>query len=326
MADSARRGAEAAGRAVRHVLEDPRLREKLPGGSLPLLGSGLVAAAVLLPGLPLIHGTIGVPWSVVMLAACVLLGAREWRAAGRPVPEPLARLAGMAEHPAFLPVFTALTLTFAFLTLGFGLVPLMWVVAAVVLGYVQWRVFKGSPAADPELRASPGTLRLKQWVLPAVGVCAVALLLTWGSGLRGFTSLGGFTFDRKYAGEVDGRGPSSGFQADRWDYGWQPGVSTTYSASAMSGRERSGAPLVVLCLLSLALLAAVPRARAAAPAVLPLVLAGVVTLWGLLGLSMRLGPLLFLAGAVAIDVALVRASRAPPSTPDADDTPGAARD
>jgi len=327
MAETARRGAEAAGRAVQNVLEDPRLRAKLPGGSLPLLGSGLVAAAVLLPGLPIISGGIGLPWSVVMVAGSVLLGAREWRAAGRPVPEPLSRLANMAEHPAFLPVFTALAVTFAFLSLGFGLVPLLWVVAAVVLGYVQWRVFEASSASDPELRGAPGAASLKRWVLPAAAVCALSLLFTWGSGLQGFTSLGGYGYDRKQIIEVDPQGRRTGVEYEQWDYGWRPGVSTRYSTYSMPGRARAGAPLVVVCLLSLALLVSVPRARAAAPVVLPPVLAGVVTLWGLLGLSSRLGPLLFLAGAVAIDVALFRAARATrerPETPDTSDTPGPA--
>ncbi|NTX34591.1 zinc ribbon domain-containing protein [Myxococcus sp. CA033] len=331
-AESARRTAESAGRAVQSILEDPRLRERLPGGSLPLLGSGLVAAAVLLPGLPIIGGSIGLPWSVTMLAGSILLGAREWSAAGRPVPPPLEKLAQVASHAAFLPLFTALAVTFAFLSLGFGLVPLVWVGAAVVLGYVQWRVFQASSASAPELRPSPEASRLKRWVCAGAAVCAVSLLFSWGTGMRSSTSLGGYGYDDKLVYEVDNTGRSTGHTYTDSRYTWKPGLTNTSSFFAKSGRARPGAPLVVLALMSLGLLAAVPRARDAVPPMLPYLLAGVVTLWGLLGLGLHAGPLLFLLGAVAIDVALVRAHRAassgagdaPPGGEDAPPGPGSA--
>ncbi|MFP2927124.1 hypothetical protein ACLESO_18370 [Pyxidicoccus sp. 3LG] len=305
-ADTARRTAEATGRAVQSLLEDPRLRERLPGGSLPLLGSGLVATAVLLPGLPIIGGTIGLPWSAVMLAGSVLLGAREWRAAGRPVPPALERLAQVASHPTFLPLFTGLTLTFAFLMLGYGLVPLLWLLAAVVLGYVQWRVFKALPASAPELRSRPGSTRFKQWVLAGAAACAVSLPMTWGAGVESRLSLGGYGYDVNRVHEVDVDGRSTGRSWDEWNYGWRPGISNTYHVYSQPGRARTGAPLAVMSLLAMALLGAVPRVRAAVPPLLPLALAGLLTVWGLLGLTASLGPALFLLGVLAIDVAVVR--------------------
>ncbi|MCP3139740.1 zinc ribbon domain-containing protein [Pyxidicoccus xibeiensis] len=308
-AEAARRTAEAAGRAVQSLLEDPRLRERLPGGSLPLLGSGLVAAAVLLPGLPMLAGTIGLPWSVVMLAGSVLLGAREWRAAGRPVAPPLERVVHVASHAAFLPLFTGLTLTFAFLKLGYGLVPLLWLLGAVVLGYVQWRVFRASSASAPELRPRPGAARFKRWVLAGAAACAVSLLFTWGVGLDSRLSLGGYGYERSTVHEVDQTGRSTGRSWDESNYGWRSGISNTYHVYSTSGRARVGAPLAVMSLLALALLAAVPRARAALSPLLPLALAGLLTLWGLLGLAMHLGPVLFLAGVLAIDAAVVREFR-----------------
>ncbi|WP_342376862.1 zinc ribbon domain-containing protein [Myxococcus stipitatus] len=323
-ADSARRTAEAAGHAVRTLLEDPRLRERLPGGSLPLLGSGLVASAVLLPILPVIGGGIGLPWSGVMLAGSVLLGAREWGAAGRPVPAPLEKLAHMASHPAFLPLFTALAFTFAFLSLSLGLVPLVWLGAAVVLGYVQWRVFQASAASAPELRPSPEATRLKRWVLAGAAVCALSMMFTWGSGMKLWTSLGGYGYQDRQVTEVDRSGRPTGYQYTESQYGWAPNLTQTTSFYATSGRSRSGAPLAVLALMSLALLAAVPRAREAVPSVLPFLLAGAVTVWGLLGLAAKPGPLLFLLGAAAIDVAWFRAHRAasaPESSPPEEQRP-----
>lgn len=305
-ADTARRTAEAAGRAVQSLLEDPRLRERLPGGSLPLLGSGLVAAAVLLPVLPFLAGTIGLSWSVVMLAGSVLLGAREWRAAGRPLPAPLARFALVAAHPAFLPLFTGLALTFAFLQLGLGLVPLLWVVAAVVLGYVQWRVFQASPASAPEPRPRPEAARFKRFVLAGVAACAVALLLPWGSGMKSWFSLGGYGYEVNRVTEVDQYNKPTGYSWDEWNYGWRPGASHTHTFYSTSGRARTGAPLAVMALLALGLLGAVPRARAAMPSLLPPVLAVLLTVWGLTGLAARVGPWLFLVGMLAVDVAVAR--------------------
>jgi hypothetical protein len=305
-ADTARRAAEATGRAVQNLLEDPRLRERLPGGSLPLLGSGLVAAAVLLPVLPMLGGTIGLPWSAVMLAGSVLLGAREWRAAGRPVPPLLERLAETAAHPAFLPLFTGLTLTFAFLSLSAGLIPLLWLVAAVVLGYVQWRVFQASSASAPELRPRPGAARFKRFVLAGTAVCALSLLFSWGSGVGGWASLGGYGYEVNRVTEVDRNGRSTGYAWNEWNYGWRSNPTYTPYVYRTSGRARAGAPLAVMSLLALALLAWVPRAKAAVAPLLPVGLAVLLTVWGLLGLSARLGPWLFLLGVLAIDVAVAR--------------------
>ncbi|MFP2907601.1 hypothetical protein ACLESD_21635 [Pyxidicoccus sp. 3LFB2] len=327
-ADTARRTAEAAGRAVQNLLEDPRLRERLPGGSLPLLGSGLVATAVLLPALPVVGGTIGLPWSLVMLAGSVLLGAREWRAAGRPVPPVLERLAQVASHPAFLPLFTGLTLTFAFLALGLGLVPVLWLAAAVVLGYVQWRVFQVSSASAPELRPHPGAARFKRFVLAGAAVCTLSLLFSWGAGVDSRLSLGGYGYEVSRVTEVDSSGRPTGASWDEWNYGWRSNITNTPYVYRTSGRVRAGAPLAVMSLLALALLALVPRARASVAPLLPLGLAALLTVWGLLGLSARLGPWLFLLGVLAIDVAVVREflqSRGAggPGTPGGSGTPGA---
>ncbi|NMO19772.1 hypothetical protein HPC49_21070 [Pyxidicoccus fallax] len=323
-ADTARRTADAAGRAVQSLLEDPRLRERLPGGSLPLLGSGLVAAAVLLPMLPFLGGTIGLAWSTVMLAGSVLLGAREWRAAGRPLPPFLERAVSMAAHPAFLPLFTGLTLTFAFLTLSVGLVPLLWLTAAIVLGYVQWRVFQASPASAPELRPHPGAARFKRVVLVGTAVCAASLLFNWGSGVGSWFSLGSYGYEVNHVTEVDATGRPTGHSWNEWNYGWRPGFTMTPYVYGTSGRSRTGAPLAVMALLALALVGALPRVRAVVPPLLPPILAGLLTVWGLSGLSSRLGPWLFLVGVLAVDVAVAREFLQPrgPGTPADPGTPG----
>lgn len=297
-ADAARRAAGHTGQAVQSVLEDPRLRERLPGRSLALLGAGLVALAVLLSVLPFFSG-IGVGWSLVMLAGSVLVGARELHAAGRALPDPVVRAARWAEHPLFLPVFTVLTFVHAILTLSLGLVPLLWLLAAVVLGYDQRRTLasfmaeEGAPAVAER--------QLARWVLGGAVVCVVALFFSWGYRGGGYF-LGGIQQVHERDTIMDG---FTQYHEDRYSYRFTPMMNWA-PAYGYSGRGR---PLVSGVLLGLGGLVVLTRGRrirsAAPPWVLP-VLAGIVTLWGIAGLSSYLGPWLFLAGVILVDVAVVR--------------------
>ncbi|MBZ4372139.1 zinc ribbon domain-containing protein [Corallococcus interemptor] len=316
VADQARRAADSAGRAVQDVLDDPRLRERLPGGSLPLLGSGLVAAAVVAPVLPFVGGGLGLPWSVLMLVGAGMLGAREWVAAGRKLPDALVPVVKWAAHPAFLPMFTALTVTQAFLSLGFGVAPLLWVLAAVVLASVQWRAFKASSLAEPSLTKRPADVRLKRWVFAGVAACAVGLLLPWSSAWSLVPTAHlqrerNITIDDNFAWDIQDN--------DTWKFNT---LVLPSGQGAGTGRGRLGATGVVLGLLALGVLGSVRRAREALPSVVPPVLAGLITVWALTGLSAKLGPWLFLLGILAVDVAVAREwlghrSAVPPTEPPA---------
>ncbi|RKG96751.1 hypothetical protein D7X32_34990 [Corallococcus carmarthensis] len=319
VADKAQKAADSAGRAVQDVLDDPRLRERLPGGSLPLLGSGLVAAAVLVPVLPFFGGGLGLPWGVLMLVGAGMLGAREWVAAGRKLPDALVPVVKWAAHPAFLPMFTALTVTQAFLSLALGVAPLLWVLAAVVLGSVQWRAFKASSLAEPSLTRRPADVRLKRWVFAGVAACAVGLLLPWSSAWTGslvptmrLQRERNITIDDNFAWDIQDN--------DTWKFNTLVFPSSTQGAG--TGRGRLGATGVVLGLLALGVLGSVRRAREALPSVVPAVLAGLITVWALTGLSSRPGPWLFLLGILAVDVAVAREwlghrDAAPPAEPPA---------
>jgi hypothetical protein len=290
---------------VQSVLEDPRLRGRLPGRSLALLGAGLVALAVLLSMLPFFEG-IGVGWSLVMLAGALLIGARELHSAGRLLPAPVIQAARVAEHPLFLPAFTVLTFVQAILTLSFGIVPLLWLLAAVVLGYDQrreissWVAEQGAP--------SPADKRLGRWVLGGALVCVVALFFSWGYAGGGYF-LGGIQQVRERDITMDGFVRE---YQDRYSYRFTP-MMNWVPAYAASGRGR---PLVSGVLLGLGGLVVLTRGRrirsALPPWVLP-VLAGFVTLWGLAGLASTLGPWLFLAGAILVDVAVFRDFQQRPS-------------
>ncbi len=283
------------------MLDDPRLRERLPGGSLPLLGAGLVALAVLLPVLPFVDGGLGGAWSGVMLAGSLLLGAREWHAVGRALPTPLLRLADVARHPAFQPLFTGLTVVHAFLSLGLGLAPLAWLLAAVVLGSVQWRVLKASSVSAEAPVPAPGQARLRRWGLLGTLACALALLLPW----RTYTGMPspGVRLETRRELVLDNDFGRTLVEERRWKYDpmmyWGDG-------ELASGRSRAGAPLAVLSLLGLAMLAGRPRMRAGLPSFTLPALAGFLTLWGLTGLAGHVGPWLFLVGILAVDVAVAR--------------------
>ncbi|HYI00911.1 zinc ribbon domain-containing protein [Hyalangium sp.] len=297
-AEATRRAAGHTANAVKSVLEDPRLRERIPGRSLALLGAGLVTLALVLSMLPTFH-SIGVGWSVVMLAGSLLIGARELHAAGRALPEPVVRAARVAERPIFLPAFTILTFVQAILTLGFGIVPLLWLLAAVVLGYDQRRAL----AAFVAEQGSPGPAekRLGRWVLAGSLVCVAALFFSWGYG-RGGYFVGGIQPYHVRDMQMDG---FTRQYTDRYEYRFTP-MMNWVPAYAASGRGRPYASGVLLGLGGLVGLTRARRMRASLPPwVLP-VLAGVVTLWGIAGLASAIGPWLFLAGALLVDVAVAR--------------------
>jgi hypothetical protein len=299
-AKAARRTAEGAGRGVQAVLEDPRVLQHVPGRSLPLLGAGLVVLAILLSVLPILSG-IGLQWSVVMLAGSMLVIARELRTAGRQVPAALAAVVNVAEHPAFLPSFTALTCAHAFLELGLGLVPLLWLLAAVVLGYYQWRASEALRASERTLPHTPAERNLRLWVLVGALVCAGALFLPWRSSAASHTE----GIRLKYIDESTDRFdeiPFKGSYMPKWDplLSYRPGY-------VLSGRARPLAILAVLALAATVVLTRLRQARAALPSFTLPVLAVGLTLWGLSGLSFSgVGSWIFLLGAVAMDVAVSR--------------------
>ncbi len=296
-----RQAADKTAGAVQSVLEDPRLRDRLPGRSLALLGAGLVTLAIVLSMLPMFQG-IGWGWSLVMLAASLLTGARELHAAGRHLPEPVLRAARVAEHPYFLPAFTVLTFVHAILTLSLGVIPLLWLLAAVVLGYDQRRALaafvtvQGSPV--------PTERRLARWVLGGVLVCVLSLFFPWEYRGGGYF-LGGFQPYQVRDIQMDGYTRE---YTTRWEWHYSS-MMNWLPAYSSSGRAR---PFVSLALLGLGGLVALTRARktrASLPRWTLLALAGAVTAWGLSGLSLSLsylGPWIFLVGLVLVDLAVVR--------------------
>jgi hypothetical protein len=189
------------GAAFRSVLDDPRLRSHLPGGSLTLLGLGLVALALLLSLIPVVPG---IGWgSVVVLPWGALVAVNEWRLLSQPgarepgsrpvppLPPALASLPRDTRHPGIARTFALLTCTYAVLMLGLGPISLVWVLAGAVLGYDQgWRYFADRDEATDGVEGGSGP-RLHRWVVAGVALCTFALLLPWTRGTLHVPGLSG---------------------------------------------------------------------------------------------------------------------------------------
>jgi hypothetical protein len=179
------------GDAIEGLLDDPRLRSRLPGESLTMLGLGLVALALLLSLVPFVAG-IGRIGSSVMLLAGVLVALNEWRGVNPPgtLPPSLENLPEETQHPGISQAFAALVCTHALLMMGFGLVSILWLLAAIVLGFDQGRRFFAFTEED-ELEAGPFRQGMESWVVVGASVCTFSLLLAWvhsnkpGLGLSG---------------------------------------------------------------------------------------------------------------------------------------------
>ncbi|AKJ07916.1 hypothetical protein ATI61_107360 [Archangium gephyra] len=186
------------GAAFRSVLDDPRLRSQLPGGSLTLLGLGLVALALLLSVIPVVPG-VGFG-ALVVLPWAALVAVNEWRLISAPeaqepgsrpvppLPPALATLPRDTRHPGIAQTFALLICTYAVLMLGLGPISLVWMLAGAVLGYDQgWRYFSDR---GEDTEGGPGP-RLHRWVVAGVVLCTFALLLPWTRGTLQVPGLSG---------------------------------------------------------------------------------------------------------------------------------------
>lgn len=264
-----------AGAAFQSVLDDPRLRSRLPGGSLTLLGLGLVGLALLLSLIPFVPG-IGFPGSTVVLLWGALVAVNEWRIISQPEarepgtpavrapPPPLANLPRDTRHPGIAQTFALLTCTYALLMLGYGPISLVWLLAAVVLGYDQgWRYFAHRSEDSSGLDEGHSGLRPHRWVVGGVILCTFALLLQWGRG--------------------------------------------TLQSPGLSGAEQPLAMLTQYTLLLLACSAVRHRGLSAFHPLLLILAAVWLTMWFVLMMSpYTVGPWFFLPGLLMVDAAIVR--------------------
>jgi hypothetical protein len=281
--------------AIGGVLDDPRLRSRLPGESLTLLGLGLVGLALLLSLLPFVQG-IGLVGSTVMLLGGALVGVNEWRlvtapgtqevrtAAAHSLPPALENLPRETQHPGIARAYAALAFTHALLMMGFGLISVLWLLAAIVLGFDQGRRFFASEEYEGYLDAGTFHPNLDRWAVVGANVCTFALLLPW--------------------------------------------VRSNVPMSGLSGGEQ---PLATFTQFSLVLLAAFALRQwglSTLHPIVPVIMAVWLTLWFFLMMSVyTVGPWIFLVGLLMVDAAIAlrflkpRQDRAGEGTPSEEPAP-----
>jgi hypothetical protein len=276
--------------AFEQAIKSAPLLDRVPGRSVTLVGTGLVALAIGLSMLPMFSG-VGMMWSTLMLLGAAIVSITELESAGGSSP---VRAPTGLRHPLIAPAYAAVVMLHAFLLLQVAIVPLLWACAAVLLAWDQYR--RAARAHDGfvhqfDLRHAWRGYRRN--VTAGVGLCLVSMFMTWGSS-SGYWS-GGMSYN--YAYRTDGAGNYGyGYAYDYtpMQYYW-PGWET-------SGRNQSFAMLAVALLLGLVLWAAYSRPTAAGrDARIGGVAAGsLLTLFWLLAAKDGAGSALFLVGLATI--------------------------
>ncbi len=299
-------GAEPGGTAARlseltervdRTLEGAEVLDRIPGRSVSLLGLGIMAAAIVVSSLPSFSG-VGPAWSAVMLAGGAAVAVDELRAAGRTLPA--VRLPRPLADPLFPPLFAALVGVHAFHQLRAGIVPLLWLAAALLLCCDQFRKTLLSPGGFGRFLDFAQAWRgYRRNVLAGAGLCLLSLFLTWGetSGWLG----GGYDYNYRY--QVDGE------YAYQYDY--NP-AKYYYPGFEISGRNQPLALLAESMLFALLVWAAYRAPERGKSDRVALGLAGLLALWGLANAEATAGVLLFLAGIAVVHHALWKLRRGEP--------------
>lgn len=298
-ADTVLRYASQAHGAFERTLAESEVLDRIPGRSVTLAGLGLVAAALVVSMLPSYSG-IGLGWSAAMLAAGAVVALGELRAAGRSVPG--VALPKPLRHPLVAPAFAALVALHAFQLLTVGVVPLLWLGAAVLLCWDQRRKTMLAPngfGRHFDLRQAWHGYRRN--VSAGVALCLGSMFLTWGQS-SGYWS-GGYSYNYGYRYDS-----SSNSYGHSYAYDYQP-MQYYWPGWEMSGRNQDFALLAVAALLGLVLLCALRRdggepAKAVRWTAMGLG-AGLALFW-LQASKDGMGSLLFLVGLGTVGFALTR--------------------
>lgn len=280
---------------VDRTLEGAEVLDRIPGRSVSLLGLGIMAVAIAVSALPSFSG-VGPGWSVVMLGGAAAVAVDELRAAGHALPA--VRSPGPLAHPLFPPLFAALVGVHAH-QLRLGVVPLLWLGAALLLCWDQFRKTLLSPCGFGFYVDFAQAWRgYRRNVLLGAGLCLLSLFLTWGetSGWLG----GGYDYNYRYQGD--------GEYAYQYDY--NP-AKYYYPGFEISGRNQPLALFAEAMLFALLVWTVyrAPEGGARRADRVALGLAGLLALWGLVNAEGTAGVLLFLASIAVVHHALWKLRR-----------------
>lgn len=280
-------GAQVGAR-FEQTVNDPQLLGRIPGRSVSIVGLGLMAVAILLSMLPMFYG-IGLFWSLVMLVGGALTAVLELRSGGVALPQ--VKLPTALQSPLIPPVFAALVAMQAFQLLGLGLVPLLWLLAAVLLGYDQYRKAILAPEGFGRFLDFKQTWHgYRRYVLLGSGLCLLSLFFIWGQS-SGYL-MGGYDYNYRYNSNTGSHGYQYDYNMAKY---YMPGFE-------FSGRSQGGVLWAEAALLALVIVAAY-RSEGAMSSRVRMVavgLAGWLALWWLLHANLHLGGFLYLLGLLAI--------------------------
>lgn len=283
---------------VQRALEDPNIREAIPGRSLSIAGLAIMATALLLSATPWFYG-IGFTWSVIMLAGGALVAVMELRSAGVRV-QGLEAIPASLLHPLLPPLFAGLAAIHAFLELSLGLVPLLWVVAAGLLVYDQYKKAMAAPdSVGHRFDLRQAWQGYRRYIVIGVAICLLSLFLTWSASAGHFS--GGY--ESRYSSYYGGYVSDWNFTKYYWP-GWD-----------ISGRSMSFVTFAVTALVALAGWAAFRGSRPAWFNQLGLGLGGVALLFWLYHVGGHAGVLLYLVGMLPIGFALAMLAQGQESGP-----------
>lgn len=293
--------AARAGDEFERVVENSAILDRVPGRSVTLLGVGLVVAAIALSLLPSLSG-VGLMWSTVMLIGAAAVAIPELRRAGTDVRG--VEVPGALRHPLLPPAYAALVGVHAFLLLRIGIVPLLWLAAAVLLAWDQYR----KAAAAPDGFVRHFDIR-RAWhgyrrnVTAGVALCLGSLFLTWGQSSGYWTGGLAYTYGYRY-------NAGTGSYDYGYDYDYQP-MQYYWPGWELSGRNQSFVFFAVCLLVALVLWAAYrPRQDGrAALSTAGTVAGALLAVFWLLAAKDGVGSLLFVIGLAAILYAADRIRR-----------------
>lgn len=235
------------------------------------------------------RGNMSWGMAVLMILAAGVMLAHGTRIA---LPQTLGRVVGHTQAPAWV---CGLAVCQAVVQFGASLPAVAWCAAAAASVHGLRRQARALVAWAASLVR---TLRLPEVLLVGGAlVCGASLFLRWGS--SGYF-LGGFQNNHMRDRTFDG---FTSEYTDRWEFGFN--MMTNWVDVPVDGRQR---PLAALVLLAVGVLLLAVRNLPSGPARAWTVLvpAAAVSVWGLTGMSGEAGPWVFLAGAAAMDVAVVR--------------------
>lgn len=282
---------------LKSKLEDPALLQQLPGRSISIAGLAIIGAAILFSILPWFSG-IGFLWSVVMLAGGLVVAMQELQAAGERITvleqamgNTPANLRTYLMHPAVPPVYAALTAVHAFQLFGFGFIPLLWIAAAGLLCFDQYKKAILAPDSfgqyfNPKLAWSG----YRRYIVVGTVICLMSLFMTWTKVAPSVQGGLDYTYSSYYGQYV-----TTYNYAKYWYPGWE-----------LTGRNQSFALFATLALLSLVVWSAF-RTNLELPGWskwVPVGLAGFLSLWWLTHIGSPSGVWVFFLGLALIDFAV----------------------